>query len=360
MNSTNQTMDDCIRETPEVIRKNVENRERLTQSLVQQYLESRAEKIIIIASGSSYNAVACARLFMQKVLKKEVRLLSPYTFEHWENDFLDNSLIMVASQSGNSTNSLSALKKLREKNIRTIGITADSESDFKDCCDLLINYEIGIETVGFVTKGMVGLILFFMLFALEAAKAEGVIGPEKYDEYVKELAETADMHELMYQRTKEFFENNRRELLATQKVFVIGSGPAYGVAVEGALKIGETLGVCSFAYEAEEFLHGPGFQVNDNYTCIFIDNNGETSERLRLIYETTNLFTNRCYMVTSWEQDNKKFIKCPAEKNPYISVLYKLASVEYIAYRITNDLNRWPVEELVESFDRRIKIKSGY
>ncbi|MDD3173264.1 MAG: SIS domain-containing protein [Herbinix sp.] len=358
MTLTKQTMDDCIKETPEVIRKNVTNRKQLTASLVQFYQKSEVDKIIIVASGSSYNSSVCARLFMQKVLKKEVQVISPYTFEYWENDFTDRSLILVASQSGNSTNSLKALEKLREKSIPTIGITADSESDFKKHCDLLINYEIGTETVGFVTKGMVGLVLYFMLFALEAAKATNTIEVMQYDEYIKELAETADIHELMYQRTKEFFEANKRELLSTQKVFVIGSGPSYGVALEGALKIGETLGICSFSYESEEFLHGPNFQINDNYTCIFIDNNEATSNRLHTIYEATNQFTNRCYMITSSAQENSKFIKCPATKNPYLSVIYNLVVVEYLAYRVTNDLNRWPVEELAETFDCKVRIKS--
>lgn len=355
---TKQTMDDYIKETPKVIRKNVTNRKQLTATLVQLYQKTDLDKIIIVASGSSYNASVCARLFMQKVLKKEVQVIAPYTFEYWENDFVDRSLILVASQSGNSTNSLRALEKLRKKNIPTIGITADNESDFKDHCDLLINYEIGTETVGFVTKGMVGLALFFMLFALEAAKATNTIESMHYDEYVKELVEAADVHELMYQRTREFFEANKRELLSTEKVFVVGCGPSYGVALEGALKIGETLGVCSFAYESEEFLHGPNFQVNDNYTCIFIDNNEETSKRLHTIYEATNQFTNRCYMITASARENSKFIKCPATKEPYLSSIYNLAVVEYLAYRITNDLNRWPVEELAEAFDCKVRIKS--
>lgn len=353
-----QTMDDYIRETPEILRKNIAERVRLTSKLVSIYQESKPKKIILVASGSSYNAAVCARLFMQEILKKEVQVISPYTFTYWENSFIDEALILVASQSGNSTNSLRALEKLREKKIPVIGITADLDSDFKKHCDLLISYEIGIEAVGFVTKGMVGLVLFFMLFALEAARATDIMEAAEYKNYVKKLSETADIHELMYQRTKEFFEANRKELLSTQKVFVVGSGPGYGVALEGALKIGETLGICSFAYESEEFLHGPNFQINDNYTCIFIDNNDKTSERLHTIYEATSQFTNRCYMVTASEEENGKYIRNPQKGDPYLSVIYNLVTIEYIAYRVTNDLNRWPVEELVEAFDRRIRIKS--
>lgn len=353
-----KTMDDYIREIPEIIRKNTMDRVCLTAQLVSAYQKSKAEKIIITASGSSYNAAVCARLFMQKVLGKEVQVIPPYTFTYWENDFCGKAFILAASQSGNSTNSLRALEKLREKKLPVIGITADSESDFKTHCDLLINYEIGTETVGFVTKGMAGLVLFFMLFALEAARAVKTIEMGKYEEYVKRLEETADIHELMYQRTKGFYEENKRELLSIEKVFVAGSGPSYGVALEGALKIGETLGICSFAYESEEFLHGPNFQVNDNYTCIFIDNNDAASERLHMIYEASSQFTNRCYMITASQEQNRKFIKNPQGGDPWISVLYNLVPVEYLAYRITSDLNRWPVEELVEAFDRKVRIKS--
>lgn len=358
MNDKKQTMDDCIRETPKMIRKNVDDRKKLTCRLVQYYQKIKPEKIVIVASGSSYNAAVCARLFMQKVLKEEVQVISPYTFEHWENDFIDRAMVLVASQSGNSTNSLRALKKLREKGMTTIGITADSESDFNKYCDLLIDYEIGVETVGFVTKGMVGLVLFLMLFAVETANTTGKMKDKEYDNYILQLRKTADYHELMYQRTKEFFEENRRELLSTQKVFVVGAGPNYGTALEGALKIGETLGVCSFAYEAEEFLHGPNFQINDNYTCIFIDNNDDTSERMHTVFEASSQFSNRCYMVTARDDSSSKYIKNPDGEDPYISALYNLVTVEYLAYRVTNDLNRWPIEELAEEFDRQVRIKS--
>ena len=358
MSNTTQTMDDCIREIPALIRRNTAARRPLTAPLVQAYLKSPTDKIQIIASGSSYNAAMCARLYMQKLLKKEVQVLPPYTFTYWENDFTARCFPIVASQSGNSTNSLAALAKLREKGLPAIGITANPDSDFSRCCSLLIDYQIGTETVGFVTKGMTGLILFFMLFALEAAYASRLIDEAAYEAQAGGLAGTAALYEEVYEKTKRFFKANKRDLLSTRQVFVIGSGPCYGAALEGALKIGETLGVCSFAYESEEFLHGPNFQVNDNYTCFFLDNNDATGARLRKIYEATLSFTGRCYRVGDAGTDPGRLIETPSGQDPFLCPLYCLAALQSLAFCITDKLNRWPVEGLADAFDRQVHIKS--
>lgn len=56
---------------------------------------------------------------------------------------------------------------------RAIGITSNVNSDFGDgICDVVVDYGIGIETVGYVTLGMVGLVLYFMLFALNVARGK--------------------------------------------------------------------------------------------------------------------------------------------------------------------------------------------
>lgn len=85
---------------------------------------------------------------------------------------------------------------------RAIGITSNVNSDFGDgICDVVVDYGIGIETVGYVTLGMVGLVLYFMLFALNVARGK-TLTEEKYTYYLEELNKAAQCHEDVQGRSK--------------------------------------------------------------------------------------------------------------------------------------------------------------
>ena len=108
-------MRDYVEETPDVVRKNCKNHSELTNRLVQEFLKKDYKSIWIVASGSSYNACMSARLFMRKTLNMEVKVIPPFTFENYENDFKEDDFVFVVSQSGRSTNALAALDFLKKK-----------------------------------------------------------------------------------------------------------------------------------------------------------------------------------------------------------------------------------------------------
>lgn len=354
------TMDDYIRQTPDIIRENVKNNKELTKTLVQEFLESDNDVIIFIACGSSYNACQCARPLMRKVLKKEVKVITPYTFEHYEHDLLDNAFVCVVSQSGCSTNAIRALKTLRQCHKKAIGITSNLKSDFADgICDVIIDYGIGIETVGYVTKGMVGLVLFLMLFALNVSLMKNTISQEVYDHYILELNESADVHEGIYKNTKQFFEDNKKALLSMDNAYMISSGPNYGCALEGALKIGETVKIPAIAYELEEYIHGPNLQLTPKYNVFFIDNNDSQSQHVVDIYEGTATVTDRTFIITNNPHvSGKTVIRSPKCLSAEISVLYNLATLEYIAYKVTESLQTWQLHPLADGVEMKVKSKT--
>lgn len=354
------TMDDYIRETPMMIRENTKRNKVLTETLVQEYLGNEYATITMIACGSSYNACVCARPFMREVLKKEVKVVTPYTYENYENDLLDNSFKFVISQSGCSTNAIRALEKMKKLGQRTIGITADLKSDFSDAiCDVVIDYGVGVETFGCVTKGMVGLVLYLMLFALNAAKEQQSIDTDTYQKYFDEICKSADIHEDIYKNTIRFFNNNQKSLLSMQTIYVVSAGANYGCAIEAALKMGESIRVPSAGYELEEYVHGPNAQLTPNYSVFFIDNNDGCSDHLVNIYEATQKITDHCFIISNNPKiDGDKVIRTSQSTNGLVSVLYNLAAVEYIAFKATDMLDGWKTHPLFKDFEQKVKIKT--
>ena len=94
------TMLTYIEETPAQLKLNVERAEELTHELVDLYVEKKPHAIWIIACGSSSNGSQCARYFMMKYLKREVKIVTPSTFIYGENHLHEDDFAFVISQSG--------------------------------------------------------------------------------------------------------------------------------------------------------------------------------------------------------------------------------------------------------------------
>ena len=170
-----KTMLDYIADCPEFIRNNVADSAALTKPLVDEYVNGGYKNIWIVACGSSSNGSLCARQFIRRHLKCEVKIVTPFHFVSSENDFSETDMVVVVSQSGYSLkDALDAIKVIEAKGRRCIGLTGDVNSDLGKVCDVVANYGVGRETVAYVTRGVTTLALFFMLFAVEAAVRLGI------------------------------------------------------------------------------------------------------------------------------------------------------------------------------------------
>lgn len=354
-----KTMNDYILETPDTVLNNLNNADLLTKSIIDLYFDKDYKSICIIASGSSFNASHCARMFMRSILNCEVKIITPYTFENYEYRFLEDSFTVVISQSGCSTNAISALTKLKSVGKPSIGITGNPESDFKNVADYTLDYGVGIETVGYVTKGVVTLVEYLILFALKVALRKGTISLDRYNKYLSDIMLSAQAHRSIYKSTQSFINNNFKQLSSMENAYICACGPNYGTALEGALKIGETIHIPAIAYEVEELLHGPNIQLTPNYTLFFIDNNDHTSKRTLDIYNAIRCITDKAYIITNnKEVDNNHAIRCDISTDILVSPLYNLAVFELIAFTITESLNAWRKHPLFYTFEKKISCKS--
>ena len=189
-----KTMLDYIADCPEFIRNNVADSAALTKPLVDEYVNGGYKNIWIVACGSSSNGSLCARQFIRRHLKCEVKIVTPFNFVSSENDFGETDMVVVVSQSGYSLNALDAIKVIEAKGRRCIGLTGDVNSDLGKVCDVVANYGVGRETVAYVTRGVTTLALFFMLFAVEAAVRLGIKTAAEGEAVKQQLLKAADIN----------------------------------------------------------------------------------------------------------------------------------------------------------------------
>lgn len=349
------TMLDYIELTPSKVLENIKNPQELTKTLTDEYIANNYNEICIVASGSSFNSSHCAKPFMEDILGVRVNILSPSNFtnyyKHNKTDF-----IFVISQSGYSTNAIEALKKMKELNVKAIGVTSNVESDFKEYADIVVDYKVGIETVGYVTVGVITLIQFLMTFALNASLQLNKISNEKYDEVINEIKKSTELHKEIQEKSHKFIQKHYKSLSSMQKVYVCSSGAGMGIAYEAALKIGETVKVPAFAYDAEEYLHGPNLQLSPEYTIFIIDTNDKDSERIKQIYQATKVVSDNTFFIGSNIDENS--IYSDTNLNPLLTPLYYLPFFQLISYQITEDLHRWEQHPLLKEFKKIAASKS--
>ena len=101
-----------IQETPAQVRANIAASARLTQRMVELYLSRPYRTVWLVACGSSCNAGHCARYYMKQYLGVEVKIVTPFTFNHYEHDMTPDDFVVCISQSGCSTNTIESLQLL--------------------------------------------------------------------------------------------------------------------------------------------------------------------------------------------------------------------------------------------------------
>ncbi len=359
MDNRELSMKRYILETPGAVRGNIAHSEELTRPLVDLYLKKMYRSIWLVACGSSCNAALCARYLMQKVLGVPVKVVTPFTFNHYEHDMSERDFVVCISQSGCSTNTIESLQVCRSLGIPAIGLTGNIHSDFEREADLVIGFGLGEEKLDFVTKGVVTLSAFLMLFALHTAVRLGRLSQADADAKKQEMTLAMENYESIVDGFDDFFQPNRKNLLSMEKVYLVGAGANYGTALEGAVKIGETVHILAVGYEIDEAIHGPQIQLTPNYNFIFIDPGDETSARIEQSYRAARAISDRVYILSNNTMiQGDTVMRVPHQIDEMLSPLYTLAFVQMLAYTVSETNSTWKQHPLMKEYKAILSGKS--
>lgn len=246
------TMLDYIREQAPLFAAALADREAIAAPFCQVCSQVRPTKLYLIASGTSRNAALAAAPFLESVLNLDVPVLAPSQVERLRGE---RPLAIVISQGGNSTNSLAVFDRL--KGIPTIAMTGNPYGHVNQKGDHYIAIPCGDEYMGPKTKGYTITILTLYLMALEYARQSGIISADAYNGCIAALQTAAEQLPANIAATEAWVAANIEALQEHRPVYLVGKKQGMQIAAEGALKLMETLLVPGFAFDFEEYLHGP-------------------------------------------------------------------------------------------------------
>lgn len=366
MEARDVTMETYIEMTPRLIEVNVRRYHDLTDRLVSLFRSRGASEIRIVASCSSHNASVMARPCMEHLLGMRVCVLTPARYLE-ELERLDviapQAFEVFISQSGCSTNIIEAVRAARAAGHPTVALTGNVQAALCDEVDEAIEYGVGNETVDFVTLGVGTLVQFLVMFALGAAEATGKIDAARREDWLAQISAAAGLNREMRLRTLELMDARERSLLAPGPVFMCGTGPTYGLALEGALKWEETLKAPAMPWECEEHIHGPNMQLTPSSIAVFLDADHRPG-RTYDTYLATREVTDRAYLFAAYPDpkggaDANMVGLDGSAVHRLLAPLYLLPSVQLLSAHAMIALDCEETHPLFKRFERHVNSKTA-
>ena len=243
----------------------------------KEYLES-LNKILIVACGSAYHVGCVAKYFMEELIRKPVEIDLASEFRYRSPIVDKNTLVIIISQSGETADSLAALREAKKLGARVLSIVNVVGSSIASESDDILYTWAGPEIAVATTKAYSTQLALMYLIALHMSKTLGKVSEEKYRNYIEDI-------KLLPQKIKSILENkNEIENLAkkyyqTEKVFFIGRTLDYAVCMEGSLKLKEISYIHSEAYAAGELKHGTISLIDDETLVIAIATQNELFDK---------------------------------------------------------------------------------
>ena len=224
-------------------------------------------RIYIVACGSAYHVGMAAQYVLEDLARIPVRVELASEFRY-RNPILDkDGLAVIISQSGETADSLAALRECKTNGIRTLAIVNVIGSSIAREADNVFYTLAGPEISVATTKAYSTQLIASYVLALQFAKVRGQITEEQCDEYVKELQTIPDKISRIID-DKERLQWFASKQANAKDIFFIGRGIDYAISLEGSLKMKEISYIHSEAYAAGELKHGTISLIEDGTLVI--------------------------------------------------------------------------------------------
>ena len=225
------------------------------------------DQIYIIACGSAYHVGMDAQYVFEDMVRVPVRVELASEFRYRNPILNPKALAIIISQSGETADSLAALRLCKENNIRTLGIVNVVGSSIAREADNVFYTLAGPEISVATTKAYSTQLIAAYVLAIQFAKVKGTISEEQYAAYIKELETLPDKIQRIID-DKERIQWFASKQANAKDVFFIGRGIDYEICLEGSLKMKEISYIHSEAYAAGELKHGTISLIEDGTLVI--------------------------------------------------------------------------------------------
>ena len=212
-------------------------------------------KLVIVACGSAYHTGVTSKYIFEGLARVPVEVDLASEFRYRDPIFEEGTLVVVISQSGETADTLAALRESQKRGARVLGIVNVVGSSIAREADNVMYTWAGPEIAVATTKAYSSQLIALYLLAMKFAHVRGKIDKKELMQMVSDLKKLPDQVELLL-NNKNKIQKFANRYLAAKDVFFIGRGIDYAISLEGSLKLKEISYIHSEAYAAGELKHG--------------------------------------------------------------------------------------------------------
>ena len=222
--------------------------------LTDEFL-SRVDRIYIVACGSAYHVGVAGKYVIETLSGISVETDLASEFRYRNPRLMKNSLVVIIFQSGETADSLAALRLAREQGVPVLSIVNVVGSSIARESDYVLYTYAGPEISVATTKAYSAQLAVVYLLAVQCAGVQGVLSKERYGELIRELLALPSQMETALEN-EERIQWFASKYINAKDIFLIGRGLDYAIGLEGSLKMKEISYIHSEAYAAGELKHG--------------------------------------------------------------------------------------------------------
>lgn len=304
-------------------------------SLTEETLKG-INRIYIVACGTAYHAGLVGKMAIEEIARIPVEIEFASEFRYKKPIIDESTLMIVCSQSGETADTLAALREAQKHGARVIGITNVVGSAIsREADDVLYTYA-GPEVAVASTKAYSTQLAAFYLVAVEMAKLNGKLSEEDAFEILNELSVIDKKVEIVLKDTERLMKILAEGVKDQEHMFYLGRGFDYAVALEGALKNKEISYIHAEAYASGELKHGTIALITEGVPVLAIATQEDLLEKS--ISNIKEVVTRGAKVVsiategfTSIEAVSESVIYIP-KTHPVLTPILSVIPTQFLAY----------------------------
>jgi glucosamine--fructose-6-phosphate aminotransferase (isomerizing) len=299
---------------------------------------SSIERVAIVACGTASYVGMIGKYWIERFARLPVEVDVASEFRYRDPVLLPNTLGVVVSQSGETADTLAALRHMKENGVTTAGIINVPTSSMAREVDLLLSTHAGPEIGVASTKAFTCQLAVMAALAVNLARAKGRLSEEEEREIVGHLIEAPAAINAALAHDSEI-EGMAHTIAAARDVLYLGRGPDYPLALEGALKLKEISYIHAEGYASGEMKHGPIALIDEHVPLIVLAPSGPLFDKTVSNMQEAKARGARVVLISDAEglaqagEDAVATIEMPSV-HPLIAPLVYAVPVQLLAYHV--------------------------
>ena len=298
---------------------------------------SQSEKIIIVACGTSWHAGLLGEYIFEEYTRIPVEVEYASEFRYRDPIIKKGDIVIAISQSGETADTLAAVKLAKEKGAKVLGICNVVGSSIPRETDAGVYTHAGPEIGVASTKAFTTQVTVLAMMAFEIGFLKGIISQETYKELINELVSIPAKIEKALNVNDQAFDLAKK-YQDTRNALYLGRGYLFPVALEGALKLKEISYIHAEGYPAAEMKHGPIALIDENMPVVVVATKDDTYDKIvSNIQEIKARRGNVIAIVTEGDELIRKmadFVLEVPETLPAFSAILAVIPLQLLSYHI--------------------------